>query len=807
MKNQNSIVPNTLIIFLSLLIFEYSLNAQSGACVMVEWSENYGGAFDEGANDVIPTTDGGFLSVGFSRSSNNMVTQNQGKADYWIVKVDSLGVLEWEKSYGGSENDIASSVVQTPDGGYIVAGGAVSFDVNVVGNHGEEDVWVLKLDSQGQLEWGKTFGGSLNERAESIVPTLDGNYLLAGYSESFDDDVNDNFGDFDYWAIKIDINGNLLWENNFGGSQSDFCFDAKTTSDGGFILVGSTFSNNQNVNSNNGFYDYWVIKIDASGNLVWENNFGGTLEERAYSVIVLPNDGAIIAGTSNSSDFDVNGNFGNYDFWIIRVDASGNMIWEKNLGGSSEDRAYALTLLADGTFLSAGYSSSNNGDVGNNFGSVDAWLIKMDVDGNLIWEKNLGGSKEDRLYAIAQNMTDGYIGAGLSASNDNHLPDNFGGRDLWMINLSPDSLAIDIGNDTTLCFNENLVLELEMDDITYLWSDGSTDPFLAVGESGEYWLEIDLFGCLARDTINVDYLTETGVSLGNDTILCEGQTLLLSFDIPGAEYEWRDGTMNDSFLVEIPGNYWVTIYKNGCEQKDTIQVDYTSIEIGFDDEAFICEGETLLLDVAEPQATYLWQDNSTQPNYSISGPGVYWVKLTQNGCSFSDTVRVDFQDGPDSIFATHQYICEDEGIWFDATFPGATYEWQDGSVEPLFKAVQPGNYEVAVNINGCVFTEKVDLIACEKCLFIPNIFSPNGDGINDDFLTAATCELLDYHEVVFDRWGNLVFESFDQSLYWDGMYKGQKADLGVYAYLITYFLENNGKLEPQERSGTVTIIR
>ncbi len=794
--------------FFALLFSAHQLTAQSGACVMVEWSAHYGGNFDEGANDVIPTADGGFVAVGYSRSSNNMVTQNQGKADYWIIKVDSLGALQWEESYGGSENDIASSVVQTPDGGYLVAGGAVSFDVQVIGNHGSEDVWVLKLDAMGQLEWAKTYGGSLNERAESIAATMDGHYILAGYSQSFDHDVSDNNGDFDYWVLKIDIDGNLLWEKNFGGSLSDFGFDINPTSDGGYLMVGSTISQNGDVNDNNGFYDYWIVKMDADGKLLWERNYGGTQEERAYAIEVFPDDGAVITGTSNSSDGDVDSNNGNYDFWTIRINADGDLLWENSYGGISEDRAYDVVVLSDGTLLTAGVSSSNSGDVGNNFGSQDAWVVKLDAaDGNLVWEKNLGGSKEDRLFAMAETLSGGYVGAGLSASDDIHLPANFGGRDMWLINLSPDTLAIDLGKDTTLCFNDNLVLQVEMDDISYLWSDGSTDPFLSVSESGEYWLEIDLFGCLARDTIQVDYLTETGVSLGNDTILCEGASLLLTFDIPGAAYEWRDGSVNDSFLVEVPGNYWVSIFKNGCEQKDTIAVDFVSVDIGFPGEAFICEGESLVLNVERPQSSYLWQDGTTNPQYTITGPGIYWVQLTQSGCSFGDTINVDFQDGPDSIFAAHQYICENEGIWFDASFPGANYTWQDGSTEPRFKAVAPGSYRVEVDINGCLFVEETTLKSCERCLFIPNVFSPNGDGINDDFLTAATCELIDYRALIFDRWGNIVFESFDPAFFWDGNYGGQKADIGTYTYLITYGLASNGRQKPQQRTGTLTLIR
>ena len=780
-----------------------------GECVMVEWSKNYGGSQSEVANDVIQTTDGGFLAVGFSRSNNNMVTQNKGKSDYWIVKVDSLGELEWESSFGGSENDEASGVVQTPDGGYLVAGGAVSSDGDVIGNNGTntEDVWVLKLSAVGAMEWSRTYGGSQNERAESIENTNDGNYILAGYSESSNGDVGVNKGDFDYWVLKIDGNGNLLWENSFGGSLSDWGFDAKPTSDGGYLVAGSSFSNNGDVSSNIGFYDYWIIKLNANGLALWEKSYGGTLEERAYALDITPDDGAVIVGTTNSSDFDVLGNNGSYDYWVIRIEANGDLQWARAYGGASEDRAYGVTLLDDGHALAVGFTNSSNGDISGNYGSADAWMTNIAPDGSLVWEKNLGGTRADRLNDILQLGNGGFVAAGFSASNDFDLPDNFGERDLWIISLTPDSLMINIGNDTTLCFNDNLLLELQMDDVTYNWSNGSTDPFITVTEEGEYWLEVDLFGCLARDTINVDYLTESSISLGNDTILCEDETLLYTFNEPGAEYVWRDGSTDSTFLVNVPGVYWVTIIKDGCEQKDTVEIDYTEIDLDLEEEAFICEGEGSLIEVENPQATYLWQDNSTDPFYTITAPGIYWVEITVGGCSKADTMVVDYQDGPDSIFAFTSFVCEDEGVWFDASYPGATYKWQDGSTEPLYKAVVEGEYSVEVNINNCIFKEKTTLKACERCLFIPNGFSPNGDGINDVFFTIPTCELVNYHQMVFDRWGNNVFESIDPNEHWDGMYNDQKAELATYVYLILYDINDNGNLIPQRRTGSVTLIR
>lgn len=794
-------------ILCGIMFCQNSISAQDGACVKVEWSENYGGFQHDGANSIIQTQDKGYVAVGYSRSSNMMLTENKGKSDYWIVKVDSLGVLQWQASFGGNENDIASDVVETSDGSIYVVGGAVSFDADVTGSHGAEDVWVLKLSSDGNLIWSKAFGGSQNERAESIIASSDGNFVIAGYSESTDGDVESNRGDFDYWVFKMNANGDLLWENNYGGSLSDWGFDVKEALDGGYYIGGSTISVNGQVTENNGFYDYWLIKTDVNGDMEWQNSYGGTLEERAYELALTSDGGVLLTGTSNSADWDVQGNNGGYDYWLTKIAPSGDLEWARSYGGGIEDRSFTATVLSDDSYLIAGYSLSSDGLISNNYGGFDGWLTKLDSEGNLIWEKNIGGSVEDRIYSIIENENGGYTAAGYSASNDLDLPDNFGARDLWIINLSPDTFAVDLGADTTLCFNDNLVLVPEIENVTFLWSDGTTDDFLAISNQGEYWLEVDDNGCIARDTIQVDYLSDSAVSLGNDTILCTGENLLLDVEIPGALITWRDGSNNDSFLIDIPGNYWVTVEKDGCTQRDTVEVDFTTIETGFDSTAFICQGEALLLDASSIPGTFIWQDGSTNSSLSVVGPGVYWVDATVGGCSNRDSVIVDFQSGPDSIFAFDAYICEDQGIWFDASFDGATYLWQDGSTEPMFKAVAPGDYSVQININNCVFEESVTLISCERCLYVPNIFSPNGDGINDELFTFQQCALEDYHLSIFDRWGNMVFESFSPQLRWDGFHKGEKAAIDTYVYSLKYTLLNAGQPLSQNKTGSITIIR
>lgn len=783
------------------------LFSQQKDCVFIDWSKHYGGFENDGANDVVQTPDGGFVAVGFSRSSNQQVASNNGLSDFWIAKTDADGTLEWEQSFGGSLNDIASSVALTADGGYLIAGGAVSFDQDVMGNQGEEDVWLVKLSGDGNFEWSRTYGGSSNDRMESIRPTSDGNFILAGYSQSNDGDVDANFGEFDYWLMKIDAAGNIIWENNFGGSMADFGFDARETMDGGYLMIGSTFSDNGNVTGNNGFYDYWIVKTDALGNFEWQRNFGGAGEERSYALELLSDGSAIIGGTSNSSSGTLPGNNGSADYWIMRIDMAGDLIWSKNFGGSAEDRAFALGVTSDNGFLLAGFSSSSNMDVGGNYGSKDGWLIKFDSNGDIIWEKNFGGSADDRLYAILETAEGGYIGAGLSTSSDFDLDGNFGNQDLWLIRLAPDSLEIDLGNDTTLCAGEAIFLEIDIDDVTYTWQDGSNDDNFIVQTAGEYWVEIDKEGCIARDTLLVDYVSETPVELGNDTILCVGETLILDPGIPGANYVWSNGSSDQTQAIVLPTTISVDVSKDGCNYQDTISVDFTTVEVDLGNDTLICEGNTLLYDLTVPSGTYLWQDGSTSASYEIFEPGNYFVEVSQGGCSNSDTLVVGTQFEPDSVLSNFRFVCPDNGIWFDVENEGASYLWQDGSTEPRLKAVVPGEYWVEVTLSGCVFRQETELVDCEKCLYVPNIFSPNGDGINDEFRTFPGCEFTNYQMQVFNRWGGKVFESETPNESWDGDIQSEKAQQGTYIYVLTFDILNNGITIPQDRRGTVELIR
>jgi len=352
------------------------------------------------------------------------------------VSFGQAPAIEWEKSLGGSSSENASSIQQTTDGGYIVAGSSNSNDGDVSGNNGQSDYWIVKLDASGNITWEKSLGGSNSDGAKSIQQTTDGGYIVAGISLSNDGDVSGNHGSYDYWIVKLDASGNITWEKSLGGSSADEASSIKQTSDGGYIVAGRSYSNDGDVSGNHGSGDNWIVKLDASGNITWEKSLGGSNDDWAFSIQQTSDGGYIVAGYSDSNDGDVSSTNGSSDYWIVKLDASGNITWEKSLGGSSGDQARSIQQTSDGGYIVAGYSPSNDGDVSSNNGLSDYWIVKLDASGNITWEKSLGGSSADHANSIQQTSDGGYIVAGRSTSNDGDVTGNHGGQDIWVVKLA-----------------------------------------------------------------------------------------------------------------------------------------------------------------------------------------------------------------------------------------------------------------------------------------------------------------------------------------------------------------------------------
>ncbi|WP_223267152.1 hypothetical protein [Polaribacter sp. IC073] len=405
-------------------------------------THTFGGSKNDGLHSVEKTVDGGFIVAGFTQSNNaDIVSKTNESFDFLVSKFSSDNKLEWQKTFGGTQDDRAAAIIQTVDGGFAVLGYAKSSDLDVTKNAGSKDFWLLKLSNNGTLLWQKTFGFSGADYGTTLLETKNGGFLITGVLDVSASNGQGNaksaatqHAGGDYWVLKTDNAGNLEWNTFFGGSFTDTPLGIVETINNNFIIAGSSDSNDFNIENNKGTYDFWIIKISSTGNLIWEKSFGGSEIDEARA-ITSTNDGHfIIVGDTRSKDKDVSINNGAADVWAIKISTEGILIWEKTIGGTSFDVARAVTKTQDNGFLIAG--SSRSLDKGfENKGQNDALILKIDANGKLLWQKTVGGSQIDFLYGVVELNNKIIIAVGESSSSDQDISENKGFTDALIIQI------------------------------------------------------------------------------------------------------------------------------------------------------------------------------------------------------------------------------------------------------------------------------------------------------------------------------------------------------------------------------------
>ncbi len=383
------------ILFLLLLALSQVIIGQPNTL----WMTTLGGSADDEGFSVQETQDGGFIITGYTKSDG------AGDKDVWLIKTDADGKESWEKTFGGTGEDIGNAVLQTEDGGYIVAGYTKSFGA------GQKDFWLIKTDSKGKETWAKTIGGASNDAGYSIAMTDDGGYILTGETFSF------GAGSFDVWLVKTDASGDTLWTQTFGGASYERGESVQQTKDGGYIITGYTAS------SGAGFTDLWIIKTDASGNEEWSKIYGGSNYDKGLSVQQTTDDGYIVLGFNKSWGPGIE------DYWLLKTDTSGDTLWTKIYGDVEGDEGQSVVQTADGGYALTGLVTAN--------GIHNLGITKTDSAGDTTWTKTYVGDGvgegNDWGTCIQQTSDLGYIVTGVTES------DGSGGRDIWLIRLAPES--------------------------------------------------------------------------------------------------------------------------------------------------------------------------------------------------------------------------------------------------------------------------------------------------------------------------------------------------------------------------------
>jgi len=352
----------------------------SSAFAQVGWWRTYGGTSYDWGHSVQQTTDGGYIVAGSTYPSGSRYP------DVYLIRTDAQGDTLWTRAYGGTASDFGASVQQTSDGGYIIAGSTDSYGA------GDGDVFLIKTNAQGDTLWTRTYGGTASDFGASVQQTSDGGYVIAGYTASF------GAGSQDVYLVKTNASGDTLWTRAYGGTSLDDGSSVQQTSDGGYIIAGSTYP------SGSGYPDVYLIRTDAQGDTLWTRTYGGTDFDVGYSVQQTSDGGYIIAG------FTISYGAGNDDVYLIKTNAQGDTLWTRTYGGTSGDGGREVRQTTDGGYIIAGFTISYGA------GNVDVYLIKTNAQGDALWTRTYGGPDQDIGWSVQQTTDGGYIIAGYTHS-------------------------------------------------------------------------------------------------------------------------------------------------------------------------------------------------------------------------------------------------------------------------------------------------------------------------------------------------------------------------------------------------------
>jgi len=427
--------------------------AQTGPAIV--WQHALGGDDDDVLTAVDQTADGGFIVAGYSKSGivGDKTIGSKGGDDFWMLQLDSVGAVKWQRVFGGAAADQAFAVLQTADGGYFIAGtskSGVSGDKTEL-NYGGTDYWVVRTDGAGVHQWQNTIGGNGFDDLSCARQTADGGFILGGSSNSnlSGKKIENCLGGRDYWIVKIDTAGQIEWQNTIGGVADDFLYDVIQTPDGGYLAGGNSNSgvSGDKTSASKGLDDYWIVRLDTAGAILWQRTIGGSDVDWLRSVTPAADGGYLLAGGSLSpvSGDKTENTQGSLDYWIVKTDSAGWVQWDNTIGGNDIDYLVSAIPTSGGGFLLGGQSrSGSSGDkteAGNGF--YDCWIVKTDSLGTIEWQNTIGGADGDYMSSLQQTADNGYVlGAySLSGISGDKTQANNGLLDYWVIRLAPDSIT------------------------------------------------------------------------------------------------------------------------------------------------------------------------------------------------------------------------------------------------------------------------------------------------------------------------------------------------------------------------------
>lgn len=872
------------IIFFYLLFFFGKAFAQAP---IIEWEKSLGGSDHEYARKIQQTADGGFILSGITFSTNGDVTNNHGIYDAWLVKLRADKSIEWQKTFGGSSDDGGYYVGQTADKGFIMGGFTKSTDGDVPKQQGISDAWFIKTDAAGTVQWNKTYGGTDYEVMSVIRQTPDGGYIAAGYSMSGNGDVTQpvKSGQQDWWLIKMDANGNKQWDKSYGGSDDEVAYALDLAPGGGYIVSGTSRSNDGQVTNAKGNYDIWTVRLNDAGAILWQKTFGGSGHEQSHSVLATADGGFLVTGSTQSADGDLNGNEGELDAVVVKYDAAGNLLWHQRMGGNRLDN-FNNAIEKNGKYLVAGSTESTAGSIKTQYGKSDVLLAQFSNTGAVEWTALYGGSEIDDAFDIALTTDGGLILAASSFSNNNDVKSSIGGGDIWVVKLKdpvlfpvidvqPMFMAQCLGGTATFTITASRAN-------TYQWQILINGLWQTLTDNAKYTgsktrkldiLNAELsdahqYRCVVKNnvgetisnpaalivnqkpTVSITPLTSsvcTGIAITFITNATDATTYNWQKNVgnnwqntgkTGANYEIAAATLADI------GEYRCVVDNNcGSAISNTTILDVTECQLPIINaeptDATVCASGTAIFAInAIRTDNYQWQmieAGNWQPltnneKYSGAqserlevkdvelGDGKQFRCVLKNifGETISATVQLTVKEKPTIVTSSENgTVCVGATAKFTANATGANqFNWQKsngntwqnvGGLDDNFSITaanftNSGEYRCIAG-NDCGSTASNTILLTVADCSIPNAFSPNGDGINDKWAVYFLQNQPESSVRIFNRDGAQVFESQKgYPVFWDGTCKGKALPVGVYYYLIS--AKNIGLVK-----GSLTLIK
>ncbi len=426
----------------------------TGQNMTIQWQNCFGGSDLDYASDMVCFNNYYYVAGG-SVSNDGDITYNHGNGDGWLIKTDDTGMLVWEKTYGGTNGEYWLKILSTLSNNYFLLGSSNSSDGDITYDpyHESVDFWIIKIDSNGVLLWDKIVGGTGGDWLTTGITTTDGGVVAIGYTNSEDGDISVHYGMYDMWMVKLNSSGNIEWDFTLGNNYMDYPDAIIQTTDGGFLVGGSSkITEGGNINcESHGQADGILVKLDSLRNIEWQQCYGGSDYDGIIGLVETET-GYIFTGYVNSNDGDITGWHGENDFWIVSIDKSGNINWQNSLGGSRSEMGNNVFKALNGVIYAIGNTQSNDGDVSGNHTlseyDTDIWIVKLNVEGELLSQQCIGGIGNEELDFGAVKKTDSnFVIAGRSNKGPSYdvscdidiIQDNY---NFWVFEINDSTLAV-----------------------------------------------------------------------------------------------------------------------------------------------------------------------------------------------------------------------------------------------------------------------------------------------------------------------------------------------------------------------------